>query len=184
MKVFFIASPRGNLEHDQAIYSAITALGYVHTSNLITTMDPQKFYQVDGSTWGKRYTAFLHDIARADACVFEVSIHSLAMGQLLQEAVRREKPVIALYFEGQRPQFLQGAEGVENRVQVVEYTIKDLNNVLADALAVARDLLETRFTMLMPANLIKFLNAMSDKKGMSRSEYIRQLIEREMKGKV
>lgn len=181
MKVCFMASPRGNLEHDRVVYKAIVDLGYTHTNNLITTVDPEKFYQVDVATWGKRYATFLHDIGRADICVFEVSLPSLGIGQLVQEALRRDKPVVVMYDKGNEPYLLQGAETNEPRAQMVEYTIENLKRVLTDALMVAKELLETRFTMLMPAHLMKFLDEVSDKLGVSRSEYIRKLIEREMK---
>ena len=180
-KVFFTSTPRGNWDYALNIHDTIESMGYVHTSNFTTTITPETFYDADEKAWQGRYIAKLHEIALADICVFEVSIHSLAVGQLLQEAIRRDKPVIAMYEQGKRPHFLRGTEGSETRVQLLEYSLETLNETLEYAFEIATELLTTRFTLLMPAELVQFLNKMSEKTGISRSEYIRGLIMEEKK---
>ncbi|HKZ34486.1 MAG TPA: hypothetical protein VJ179_01290, partial [Patescibacteria group bacterium] len=181
MKIFFIGTPRGNLDHARVIYKATEELGYEHTTDFMLRIDPAIFYDVDEKMWQERYRSRLREITEADICVFEVSIHSLAVGQLIQEAIRREKPVIALYYQGQKPYFLRGAEGSETRVQLIEYTLDNLKDILADAFEIANELLTTRFTMLMPPDMTKFLDKVTEEKGTARSEYIRELIAREMR---
>ena len=180
MKVFFSCSPRSNLSHSRAIYQAVGNLGHKHVTNFVATVDPETFYNVDEGIWEERYTQWLKDIAASEVCLFEVSIHSLAIGQLLQEAISREKPMIALYYQGQRPYFLRGTEGSKSRVQLVEYTLENVKDVLSDAFELATELLTTRFTMLMPSEMTRFLDKINEEEGRSRSEFIRDLIAQEM----
>lgn len=63
----------------------------------------------------------------------------------------------------------------------MEYTLDGLKEVLADAFEFANELLTTRFTMLMPPELTRFLDEISKKEGIPRSEFIRDLIAVEMK---
>jgi len=181
MRVFFICSPRSNLENARAIFKTVEEKGYKHTTDFVSKVEPHAFYRAGDEVWQERYKSWVRDIAKADICVFEVSIHSLAVGQLIQEAIRREKPVIALYYQGQKPHFLRGTEGSETRVQLVEYTLDSLKDILADAFDVATELLTTRFTMLMPPDMTRFLDKIGEERSVSRSEYIRSLITREMK---
>lgn len=181
MKVFFIGTPRGKIEHQNVIYKEIRKLGYKHTSDFTARIDPKTFYDVDEKKWERRYKKRLREIASAEICLFEVSKHSLAVGQLVQESIRSEKPVILLYHEGKKPQFFRGAVGAESRVQLFEYTLENIKDVLEYAFEIAEELLTTRFTMLMPPELTRFLDKISEKEGTSRSEYIRELIAREMK---
>lgn len=183
MKVFFIGTPRGNIDNQRAIYKEIEKLGYKHTSDFTVRIDPKTFYDVDEKIWEKRYKERLKEIASAEICLFEVSKHSLAVGQLVQEAVRNEKPVILLYFEGKKPHFFRGTIGAESRVQLLEYTLDNIIETLKYSFEIAEELLTTRFTMLMPPEMTKFLDKISEKEGTSRSEYIRELIAREMKKK-
>ena len=109
-------------------------------------------------------------------------MHSLAIGQLTQEAIRNEKPTILLYLQGKKPYFFRGAAEAESRVQLLEYTTDTLQDVLSYALEIAQELLTTRFTMLMPKELNTFLDKIHKQTGLSRSEYIRKLIMEKMKG--
>lgn len=183
MKIFFIGTPRGDLDMGRAIYDSIEQLGHSHISSFMKELDLKSFYKVDESEWEKRYLARLKEISGAEVCVFEVSKHSLAVGQLVQEAISSEKPTILLYMEGKKPHFFRGTDLAEKRVQLLAYDKNDINQVLKDGLEIAKELLTTRFTMLMPAELLSFLDSEKDDSGLNRSEYIRGLINREMEKK-
>lgn len=179
MKVFFIGTPRGDLDSAKLIHATISNLGYKQTSNFMVEIDPLTFYQTEEKDWQKRYFSRLEEIAKADVCIFEVSTHSISVGQLLQEAIRREKPVIALY-SNEEPHFLLGTAGNENRLQLLKYTPQDLEDILKYAFETAEQLLTTRFTMLLSPEYSRFLDNLNKEKGISRSEYIRSLIREKM----
>jgi hypothetical protein len=183
MKVFFISTPRGNSQHINRIYKVINNLGYTHTSNFHKSVNLEKFYTEDDSIWQERYKSRLKEIAAAEICIFEVSQHSFAVGQLVQEAIRSEKPTILLYYEGQRPYFFRGAEIIETRVHLLPYTLDKIEEVLKYAFEIAEELLTTRFTMLITPEITKFLDDINNIKGIARSEFIRNLLVKEMNKK-
>jgi len=94
MKIFFNGTPRGDLDHCRLIYRSIQDLGNEHVSDFMPNVDSKTFYLADQPEMGRRYAKRLREISESDICVFEVSTPSLGVGQ-----------------------FLQGAEGIENRVQ-------------------------------------------------------------------
>lgn len=182
MKVFFLASARiEDINLAKCIYDLLEELGCKHTSNFMIKFDQKHFYEASEKEWGERYRSRLKEIAQADICVCEVSMHSLAMGQLVQEAIRREKPVIILYQLGKKPQFMIGTAVEEKRVQLLEYSMDDLKEVLEYGLEQAKEMLTVRFTMLMPPEYDKILNKINEEEGISRSDYIRGLIKEDVK---
>jgi hypothetical protein len=183
MKVFFISTPRGNNDHTSLIYNTIEELGHKHTTDFHRRLRNENFYSGTDGDWEKRYRNRLREVADAEVCVIEVSQHSLAVGQIVQQAITQEKPTMLLYFTGKRPHYLRGAALAEKRVQLVEYDEMDLKNVLADAFEIAQEMLTTRFTMLLPPEINTFLDSLNKKTGIARSEYIRDLIKKDMKGK-
>jgi len=180
MKVFFIGSPRFNWENQKFIYDVLKRMGYQHTSHFADQVNPESFYKVDSKEWESRYVARLNEMRKADFCVFEASTPSHAIGQLVQEAIREEKPAIALHTNDYHPRFMEGSSGSENRLQVVEYTLDDVSTVLSDAIEVVKELLTRRFTMLMPSKLMDYLDRVARDTKFNRSEYIRNLLEKEM----
>lgn len=182
MRIFFIGTPRGDLRMGRKIYKSIEELGYSHTTSFMKDVKQEGFYEVGEEEWESRYLARLKEISKADVCVFEVSKHSLAVGQLVQEAISSEKPTILLYEEGKKPHFFRGTDLAEKRVLLLGYGLNDLNQVLDDGLEIAKELLTSRFTMLMPSELVKSIDEMKEV-GVSRSEFIRRLIKKETTNK-
>lgn len=188
MKVFFIGTPRGDLNLGRKIYDFIESEGCVHVTNFMKEVSIDSFYggesKIKKNVWKKRYLARMKEIASADVCVLEISYPSLGMGQILQECIRQEKPVIALYRVDNnwdnKPYFVQGIEDNESRVLLREYLEEEVFDILRDALIELKELLTIRFTMLMPADLNKYLSKINEKRGVSKSEFIRELIRKEM----
>ena len=180
MKIFFIGTPRGEKRNSDKIHRVILKLGHEHTTDFMIRENFSNFYVVDDKAWAERYQLRLKEIAKSDVCIFEVSAYSISVGQLLQEAIRREKPTIALYCGEKKPQFLMGTALKEKRLQVCNYDLVNIEEVLSDALEIANELLTTRFTMLIPSNINKFLDDLNECEGLSRSEYIRDLILKDM----
>lgn len=184
MKVFFIASPRTkDLNICRFIYDTIESAGHNNTSNFMVTFDPKTFYAADEKTWYKRYILRVKEIAQADICVFESSMHSLAIGQLVQESLRRDKPVIVLHNNTFKPNFIISTQGREKRIQVLEYAMENLEDTLKYALEEAVQLVTTRFTMLMPPEYSQYLDQINKTQGISRSDYIRNLIAEDMRSR-
>ena len=121
-------------------------------------------------------------LRKMDICVAEISFPStINVGFEVASIVNRGKPVIALHLKGKDPVFL--SPDYADRMIKVEYTLVTVEEVLRWAIDEAKQWLEHRFTMIIPAKIEKYLDEVVKMEGFSRSEYIRKLIEREMEKK-
>lgn len=179
MKVFFVGSPRYLWKNQYLIYRQLEEEGYSHTSDYVLKTDPDTFYDMSKEGWLEHYKHCITALGGADFCVFEASTPSHAIGQLVQEALRKEKPVIALHTKDYKPFFMLGSAGNERRLQVLEYSKDTLRDVLLYASDVVKDLLQIRFTLLLDSTMKSKLDEVAEK-GITRSEYIRNLIEKDM----
>lgn len=114
----------------------------------------------------------------ADLMVVEVSNPSFGLGQEIEDAIRLKKPVLALHIPEVSPHIL--TLGAEELVFIVPYTPSSLKVILKENLeALARGEMR-RFTMLLPADLTEYLDRLQSTKNITRSEYIRRLIKKDM----
>ncbi|EKD30004.1 MAG: hypothetical protein ACD_78C00193G0002 [uncultured bacterium (gcode 4)] len=179
MKVYFMATPRGKddlSKNYREIYSEITGLGYEHVTDFILDVDVDEFYLADIRPF---YKKTLQELKKADICVFETSVHSLAIGHLIGKALDNGKPVIALYTGKNAPFFLSGVE--EKNVQIVKYDLSSVRETLKQALYDAGERADSRFNFFISRKLTLYLDWISQKKRIPRAVYLRQLIRREMK---
>lgn len=54
MKVFFVSTPRGNLDHIKNIYRVINNLGHTHTSDFAVAINLDEFYNATHEMWKKK----------------------------------------------------------------------------------------------------------------------------------
>ena len=180
--VFFLASPahyEQYKENYQLIINLLKKFGYTHTSDFTADYN-NHFLELPKNKWSLHYKRTMDDLNKADITVFEVTISSLSIGQVLQNALVINKPVIALHTDKYNPIFLGGAEEIESKLQVVEYNLNNLEKELLNALDYAQNWLEFRFTMNLNNRLKNHLDKIA-KNGKSRSDYIRELIIKDMK---
>lgn len=121
----------------------------------------------------KYYKKMMSWIYQADIIIVEVTRPEVGVGLEIGLAVEAEKPIISLFREGQSTPVLFGKN--YNKIQNYEYDVDNLKLTLKMAIEEASKMINTRFTMLMPPDLINWLNKLS-KQGQNRSEYIRRLI--------
>ncbi|NMC35782.1 hypothetical protein GYA49_01940 [Candidatus Beckwithbacteria bacterium] len=182
MKVFFLASPsKINIYklNYQKIAELIKKLGHEHTCQFIINFN-KSFFNLPKSEWSKHYQTVINSLLVSDVAVFDITVSSLAIGQLLQYALINGKPVIALHTKAYNPIFLSGATDSESKLQFLEYSLENIDSVLKEALVYAQEWLESRFTLILTPSIKGYLDKMNQK-GVSRSEYIRQLIIKDMK---
>lgn len=124
------------------------------------------------------YTNLQKWIKQADICVFEVSYSSTSIGHEIAMALHGSKPVIALRVSDAPRNIILNTIN-DSRLQLVDYSPADVNQVVCNALEYANGQLDQRFTLIMPASLISYLDSVSTQ-GVSRSEYIRNLIRKDI----
>ena len=178
MKIYFMTSPRTLEKYTDncvKIYDVIESIGHQNTSKFVNEVDVEKFYDSDIKEFHK---STINDLKKADICVFETSVHSLAIGQLLNEALQLGKPVIALYADKKVPFFLSGTN--DDKVQVIHYTKDNLEDTLKDAIDYASSQQDVRFNFFISPTIGNYLDWISKVKKIPRSVYLRSLIENDM----
>lgn len=186
MKVFFHAQLRGPenyLIFYRKIYKVIEELGYHHTSDIINSVDPKKFVsQMDNFEHSKRmdmFTSYIRNIKISDIIVVEVSLPSFTSGFLMHEALIDDKPIIALYLEGNDPHHLLNMH--TEKLQLVEYNTSNILERLQKAFDLSKKQIDVRFNFFIPPEIISYLEWISVEMRISKSTYIRDLIVKDLK---
>lgn len=125
----------------------------------------------------------IRNIQKSDFVVGEVTNSSLGVGFLLAFAQSKQKPIILLYRSKQSPtNLLSTLEKDTSRFLSLHYSSRDeLGKLLSDAIEFIGQNTDTRFTMLFSTEIVQHLDRVAETKNVSRSEYIRRLIRKEMK---
>jgi hypothetical protein len=183
MKVFFSMSFRGDINTGRKIYKILKKLSYKHTSTCFDEEEntPEIFYKFDKQELAEHYKRIFYELLQADVLVEEASIQSVTTGQVIQKAVDNKIPVLVLNTKGNRPFFLDGIECNEKGMLVCEYNENNLASVLKEGIEFLSEELSSRFTLILPNKILKHLDKVAEKRK-SRSEYIRELIDKDMKG--
>jgi hypothetical protein len=181
MKIYFAGSLTDEIAWIRRIYQIIEDLGYVHTSDFMNTVDVSDFTNASKVVLKNSYKQARNDILKADVCCFEVTVHCLAIGQLLQFALDNRKPVIALY-RNNKPLLLDGVEEEDQRLIMLHYNKNDFKEEIKATIGFQKELIDKRFTMILPSKMDGYLEKLAEKRG-SKSGYIRELIRKEMEKK-
>ncbi|HGJ64551.1 TPA: hypothetical protein ENS27_04085 [bacterium] len=183
MKIFFITSPRIKEKYPEnikKIYDTIQEIGYVHSSNIVQHMDASHFYGSSTEEMKKNYKEMVEGIKKADIVVFEASMHSLAIGYLLNLTLENGKPAVVLYSDNTVAPFL--FENIQNdKLVVASYNINNVKKVLKEMLDVAGDQIDVRFNFFVSSKIVTYLDWIARQKKLPRAVYLRRLIEEDMK---
>jgi len=181
MKIYFTSTPRGKKEFSQnfaSIHQVIEKLSHQHVHDFINQTDDY-YYSSNHQLLTSHYKNSLANLKKADVAVFEASTHSLGVGFLINKALEFNKPTIVLYVSGRRPVLLEGAEN--DRLQMIEYHLKNLEPVLKEALEIAQENLDIRFNFFISPRHDRFLNWIATAKKLPRAVYLRRLIDQDIK---
>lgn len=181
MKVFFTASQRGKKEFGEyykRIYNHLEKIGYQHVDPMIMDVNEKEFYkQLDEKGYERHewlFANFVNQVKKTNIVVFELSLHSLSIGFMTEKALEIGRPVVILYLKGHLPYFLAGVNNED--LQLVEYTPANLEKKIEKAMNDARQLVTTRFNFFISKNMLNYLNKISKDNQISKSTFIRNLI--------
>lgn len=126
------------------------------------------------------YTTWTHYVTAADAVVVEGSYpSSIHVGFEMGAIAMRSKPIIVLYYEGHDPVFIHDLH--YRRLIKSDYTKENLHEVIDWCLGELEHTVNRRFTFYVSLEIDEYLTRVMQQDDMSRSEYIRGLIERDSK---
>lgn len=184
MRFFFSASVHGKrlLESNyKLIAQEVQRLGHEVDVTTVLDQDPT---DMDG--WSEQKSLDLHKtvmngMKKADGLLIEASYASTGVGFNLASAVHLGKPVI-IFFSGQEePHIFRTLEKINDKFQVIRYANLDqLRKEIAPALAFATENQDTRFNFFISPEHAKYLDWIAQTYKMSRSVYLRRLINKEM----
>lgn len=183
MNVFFNASLTGKkeyLDHYQKIHDAIEKNGKKIIAAPVFKTEKSKVITEDTKKAFDYYKRLQNWIRRADICVFEVSYPSTSIGHEIAMALYASKPVIALHVKD-APENILLQTITDDRLQVIDYTLHNLTQIVEDALDYASENMDTRFNFFISPAIGNYLDWISKHKKVPRAVFLRQLIEKDMK---
>ena len=130
------------------------------------------------------YNKLQKAITDAQCVVIEGSVVSLSLGFVLTEAVNMGKPVLFLVNEeslDQRNRFVSSIKSKLLTYQNYEHT-EEVKALLVDFFEHHNDI-KTRFNLVLSTYLNSYITVESQKKGVSKTEYIIDLIEADERSK-
>lgn len=182
MKIFFDASLTGKLEYQDnylAILHNIKKIGHSIVAAPVEDGDIKlvaKEAQIEAVRY---YEKLMKWIGNSDITIFEVSYPSTGIGHEIAVALYKGKPVIALHIKGKKPYILESI--VNDKLQVVEYEMKDLADSLKDSLEYAAEKQDVRFNFFVSPEIQQYLDWVAKYKRTPRAVYLRELLEKDMK---
>jgi nucleoside 2-deoxyribosyltransferase len=185
MKIYFTQSSRLPVAVFKQIESQCGFMGHVLTYRARS----EDRGEATKESCTKAFIENHNKILSADIVVAECSYHSNGLGFELAYALEHSVPVIALYNikEDTENQFhinhiITSIAGNTSRfILPREYTSKTLSDVLKGALESAAELTDSKFNLIIPFKINRFLDWAAKKKGKTKSEVTREAIELLMK---
>jgi hypothetical protein len=181
MKIYFSAAIAQKDKFGSAyeeIVEALESLG--HTVYQDTTL--VSLHEAINKTAQQRiayYRQVLQWITQADVVVLEVSFPStLHIGHEVSLALKKAKPVVALYQKGYEPSFFLGL--TDERVFWEQYRPGQVKRILEQALADAVHSMESKYNFFMRPPQLSYLTKKARNLKMPRASYLRKLIEADM----
>ena len=184
MKIYFTGSKakgKNKIEFYQKIVEFLEGKGHeVHTAILAKHLpDFSSVSQEKLKNWFKEWSSY---VGLCEALVVEGSYPStIHIGFEIGMALSRGKAVILIFERGKDPIFINDMHS--SRLIKSEYGKDDLFNVLDWALEEVERVSHRRFTFYISPEIDDYLSEIVNSADISRSEYIRMLIEKEIRKK-
>lgn len=183
MKIFFHTSTLGKsrfLSEYQMIIKIIKDLKHTIISDHVMKKDPEYFQNLREDKHKKIFLKRRKEIKKSDAVITEITQGSVGVGHLISLALEASKSVLVL--SQQKPHGL--LLGNPNRLLVgKQYStktpkdIKRLKQTIKTFLKRARQrILKKRFNLLINEEQKNYLELVSKNQGISKADFIRQLI--------
>lgn len=186
MKIFFTASLRGAKDftkYYKEIYDTIEALGHKNLDHEIFQLSSKDYYDLIEKEGRKAYVDLykrkIKNIQEADLCIFEASLHSSSIGFEIQKALELNTPTLVLYYDDNIPHFLIGAD--DDKLIVKSYNENNLKDILKAAIDELQEIRDKRFNFFISPRLLTYLEEASKKTGVTKSTFIRNLLNEHMK---
>ncbi|MDA1338436.1 MAG: hypothetical protein O2871_03655 [bacterium] len=183
MKIYFIASLYGKEKYSEnykQIVQSLKGLGHKVISSHVLGKNIDDIRAQEDSDRTKYYKQMISWLNSADLVVAEVTSPSSSVGHELTVALKKEKPVIALAYNGVAPNIFYGIK--EDKFELVEYgnlNPVEISRILEKALQKAQDSMDIRFNFFISPKMSRFLDWISKDRMIPKAVFLRRLIEQE-----
>jgi len=120
-----------------------------------------------------------HWINEADFMVVEATFPSISVGYEIALGLRRGKPILVLYNQGDPPSLIYNSE--EEKLVCEKYTPETLKETIDDFVKYVQGSTDTRFTFFITSEIAHHLEQIAKKRNMPKSVYLRNLILSDLK---
>lgn len=178
MKIYFIASISGKpkyKENYELIVDNIKKLGHKLVSTHVLETDAHQLSDVTTEEERKFYRKVKDWINQADVVVAEVSHPSTNVGHEVSLAINKNKPVVLLHTEDNRPVLFEGLDS--EKAQLISYSLDTLAEDLKYALDYASERQDVRFNFFISPRHQNYLDWIAKHRRIPRSVFLRRLIE-------
>ena len=181
MNIFFTASLRGKeryIDEYKKIKKILNTKNKTISSHIFD-YNLDQVHEWDPEYRFNFYKNLFDQIKLADLIVAEITTPSINVGYEVCIALELKKPAIILYTGQTEPELLHNIDSTlaDNRLIIIQYGKKDLEIQLKKALIEIKHLITKRFTILLPPDIVNYLDKIAKERGIPRGMYIRQLIE-------
>jgi hypothetical protein len=168
---------RGGLEKHREAIELLRALtlesGHILTNDLVDESKVRPDSLPEGV-----YYKLQRAIANAHCVIIEGSVVSLSLGFVLTEAINLGKPVLFLIKEESFNQRNRFAASIESKLLTYKsYASEDELQEIVGNFFKHHNEIRTRFNLVLSNYLNSYITVESQKKGISKTEYIIELIE-------
>jgi nucleoside 2-deoxyribosyltransferase len=176
MKVFIVGSDRG-VKENLDLYNKIADLIEQQGQNVDRTWITAN-KESDAGDFHNAYKRNMNSIKSCDVLVAEITQVTSGVGFILSTAINLKKPVLALFNKNAKHLPSTHIKGSDNKLlQYEEYELDSLPDVLKLYFKNVKNLLDTKFILIIPAEIDRYLEWASKEKRMHKAQLVREAID-------
>ena len=138
----------------------------------------------DIKNYHKTYKRNIKAIKKCDFMIVETSNPVGSVGFLIATALEHKKPVLAIYSKDYAKDISTTLKAKSNETKLLrykEYSLKNLSRLITDYTKTVKRLLDTKFILIIPPEIDRYLEWASKEKRMHKAQLVREAIEKMMK---
>lgn len=180
MNIHFASVVHGNQKNYQKIVDAIKKKDHLLVTDHYLTQTIEGIENESEEEARKFHNDFVKWLKKADIILYDISKNDINSGYEITHAISMKKPVILLFEKGtiSTPYVFKGVDS--DLIQLVEYTIEDIDYYVSEAIEFAEKLLNIRFNLILTPNQNHYLEEKSKILFKPKSAIIRDMLNKEM----
>lgn len=188
MKAYFNASLFGKekyLKDYKTIIKIIHELGHTAYADHVMNREPKDVQKYSPDQHAKDFQKIRKTIEKSDVMIIEATYPSIGVGHTMAMALQMYKNVLVLYRSPETPHGLLIGDP-DRLLSIKKYdpdNYEKLKSIIDTFLKKAQKrLLKIRLNLMIDKEQEEYLNFVSQTKGVSKSDFIRQLIDKSSSG--